>query len=581
MKDELNALIGQAFAALELPPPAKARIENTRDKSHGDLAANHAMVSAKAVGMAPRALAEKIVVALPASDLVEKVEIAGPGFLNFFLRQQARQGVLHHVHAQGSAFGTSAPTGKRILVEFVSANPTGPLHVGHGRGAAYGDCLVRLLRAAGNTVDAEYYVNDAGRQMDILATSVWLRYLQQQGQELAFPSKAYQGDYIGESAQRLTEKHHLDLVRDLAAHLQARALPADDGETGDAHLDGLIAAAKELLGRENYQIVLQHILAEQLGDIETDLADFRVHFDAWASEASVVNDGSVEAALADLDKSGHTYRKDGALWFASSQFGDDKDRVLLRANGAATYFANDIAYHREKIVRGYDRLVDVWGADHHGYVPRMKAAIQALTGQSDKLDVQLVQFVSLLRDGEKVSMSTRAGTYVTLADLRTEVGNDAARFFYVMRSNDQALEFDLALATRESADNPVYYLQYAHARICSVLRQAQERFGEAAADSTQGLAHLDQLTHDAEIALLNLLGRFGETANNAAQQLAPQIVVHYLREVAEGFHHWYNAVPFLVDEAAVRDARLCLAAGIAIVLRNGLDLLGVTAPERM
>ncbi len=581
MKDELNALIGQAFAALELTPPTQARIENTRDKTHGDLAANHAMVSAKAAGMPPRALAEKIVAVLPESSLVEKVEIAGPGFLNFFLRQQARHGVLSDIHAQGAGFGCSPATGKRVLVEFVSANPTGPLHVGHGRGAAYGDCLVRLLRAAGNTVDAEYYVNDAGRQMDILATSVWLRYLQQHAVELTFPAKAYQGAYIGESAQRLTQQHNATLVRDLGAHLQQHPLPADDAETGDAHLDGLIAAAKELLGDSAYQVVLQHILAEQLGGIETDLADFRVHYDAWASEASVVNDGSVEAALADLDQGGHTYRKDGALWFASSAFGDDKDRVLLRANGAATYFANDIAYHRKKIVRGYDRLVDVWGADHHGYVPRMKAAIQALTGASDKLDVQLVQFVSLLRGGEKVSMSTRAGTYVTLADLRKEVGNDAARFFYVMRSNDQALEFDLALATRESADNPVYYLQYAHARICSVLRQAQERFGENAADPAQGLNHLDQLTHDAETALLNLLGRFSETVNNAARQLGPQIVVHYLREVAEGFHHWYNAVPFLVDEVEQREARLCLAAGVAIVLRNGLDLLGVTAPERM
>lgn len=579
MKDELNALLGQAFAALDLPFPDKGRIENTRDKAHGDLAANHAMVAAKQVGMPPRELAARLRDALPASPLVRQVDIAGPGFLNVFLNADARTTVLADIHEQGERYGHAPPSNQRVLVEFVSANPTGPLHVGHGRGAAYGDCLVRLLRAAGNQVDAEYYVNDAGRQIDILATSVWLRYLQQAGQTLEFPRKAYQGDYIRESATRLHAEHDDALTRDLAASLATDPLPADDETTGDAHLDGTIAAAKTLLGTAGYATVLQHILREQLTDIESDLAAFGVHFDAWASEAAVVDDGSVRAALDDLARGGHTYKKDGALWFASERFGDDKDRVLLRANGAATYFANDIAYHRQKIGRGYDRLVDVWGADHHGYVPRMKAAMQALTGQGDKLDVQLVQFVSLLRDGEKVSMSTRAGTYVTLADLRREVGNDAARFFYVMRSNDQALEFDLALATRESADNPVYYLQYAHARICSVLAQAAERFGPT--DPSGGLAHRERLTDDTEVALLNVLGRFGESVGNAARQLGPQIVVHYLREVAEGFHRWYNAVPFLVDDTEARAARLCLAAAVAIVLRNGLALLGVSAPERM
>lgn len=581
MKDELNALLGQAFAALGLECPTQARIENTRDKAHGDLAANHALIAAKSAGQPPRALAEKLLAALPASALVAKVEVAGPGFLNFFLNASARFGVLEQIHAQAERYGQGEPSGQKVLVEFVSANPTGPLHVGHGRGAAYGDCLVRLLRAAGHAVDSEYYVNDAGRQIDILSTSVWLRYLQMQQPELAFPRKAYQGAYIGESAERLRAQHEAALERDLAAHLAAHPLPADDDTSGDAHLDGLIAAAKQLLGPESYGVVLQHILAEQLGDIEADLAAFRVHFDSWASERAVVDDGSVRASLDDLAAAGHTFEQDGALWFASTRFGDDKDRVLLRANGAATYFANDIAYHRQKLARGYDRLVDVWGADHHGYVPRMKAAVQALTGQADKLEVQLVQFVSLLRDGEKVSMSTRAGTYETLADLRAEAGVDATRFFYVMRSNDQALEFDLALATKESADNPVYYLQYAHARICSVLRQAAERFGAETANPRAGLADPSPLQLADEEALLNLLGRFGETIQAAARQMGPQIIVHYLREVAEGFHRWYNAVPFLVDDAAERNARLCLAAAVATVLRNGLDLLGVSAPERM
>nr|MBV6629736.1 arginine--tRNA ligase [Oceanococcus sp. HetDA_MAG_MS8] len=581
MKDALQDLLNQAFAAINLSPPAQARIENTRDKAHGDLAANHALVGAKQAGCAPRELAQRLIDNLPSSELVRQVDIAGPGFLNFFLASDARTQVLREIHDQGSRYGHAAPTGTKVLVEFVSANPTGPLHVGHGRGAAYGDCLVRLLRAAGNHVDAEYYVNDAGRQIDILATSVWLRYLQQHGQELSFPRKAYQGDYIGASAERLSQKHAQSLVADLNGYFEQRDIPADDDEHGDAHLDALISAAKALLGADAYRLVLDHILQEQLADIKTDLEGFRVHFEAWASERAVVEDGSAEAALKTLDAAGLTYRQDGALWFASTQFGDDKDRVLLRANGAATYFANDIAYHQQKIGRGYDRLIDVWGADHHGYVPRMKAAVQALTGQADKLDVQLVQFVSLLRDGEKVSMSTRAGTYETLEDLREEVGVDAARFFYVMRSNDQTLEFDLALATQQSADNPVYYLQYAHARVCSVLSQATQRFPQDPEATQAGLQQLDALGDDTENALLNLLGRFPETIQASARQLGPQIIVHYLREVAEGFHRWYNAVPFLVDDAAQRQARLCLAAGVATVLRNGLDLLGVAAPERM
>lgn len=581
MKDALHALLAEAFAALELDAPAQARIENTRDKAHGDLAANHALVAAKTAGMPPRALAEKLLAALPASPLVAKVEIAGPGFLNFFLQADARQEVLAQIYAQGAAFGSGAASGKRVLVEFVSANPTGPLHVGHGRGAAYGDCLVRLLRAAGDTVDAEYYVNDAGRQIDILATSVWLRYLEAGGSKQPFPRKAYQGAYIGASAARLREAVGDALERDLGAHLDNQPPAADDDETGDAHLDALIAAAKALLGAADYRRVLEHILAEQLGDIREDLEAFRVHFEHWASEREVVDAGLVQAALDTLRDNGQTYEQEGALWFASSRFGDDKDRVLLRANGAATYFANDIAYHQQKLARGYDRLIDVWGADHHGYVPRMKAAVEALTGQADRLDVQLVQFVSLLRDGEKVSMSTRAGTYETLADLRREVGEDASRFFYVMRSNDQTLEFDLALATRESADNPVYYLQYAHARICSVLRTAGERYEAADAQPESGLDERERLDAPSETALLNLLARYPETVQAAARQLGPQIIVHYLRDVAEGFHRWYNAEPFLVDEVALRRARLCLAGAVATVLRNGLDLLGVSAPERM
>ena len=576
MKDIVQTLLDQAAAELGITVPTGARIEPTRDPAHGDLAANLALVAAKAAGRSPRELAQALVEALPADAAVRKVEIAGPGFINFFLASENFHALIEEILRQGEAFGCApSGSGQRVLVEFVSANPTGPLHVGHGRGAAYGDCLVRLLRAAGDRVEAEYYVNDAGRQMDILALSVWLRYLESHGPAPAFPSRAYQGQYIRESAARLSA-HAGD------TYLRTPSLvdvPADDAEHGDAHLDGLIRAAKEALGPDGFAAVLQHVLDEQLAEISQDLSAFRVEYDHWASERDVVDRGEVRLALARLAEHGSTYEQDGALWFASSRYGDDKDRVLLRANGTATYFANDIAYHLDKLERGFDRLIDVWGADHHGYVKRMAAAVEALTGRADALDVQLVQFVSLLRDGEKVSMSTRAGTYETLADLRAEVGVDAARYFYVMRGNDQHLEFDLALATQKSNDNPVYYVQYAHARIVSVFRQLADK--GLAFERATALSHLPRLTEPAEHALQKTLARYPDTVRSAARQLAPQIVVHYLRELAEEYHRYYNSAVFLGDDAALRDARLLLNLAVQQVLANGLGLLGVSAPDQM
>ncbi len=577
MKDTLQALLAQAATQLGISPPAGARIESTRDPEHGDLASNLALVCAKQLGKPPRAVARALIEALPAHPAVTKVELAGPGFINFFLSNTQYHALLRNIVEQGQNFGCSKKyQGKRVLVEFVSANPTGPLHVGHGRGAAYGDCLARLLQAAGYSVEAEYYVNDAGRQMDILALSVWLRYQEQAGEMIRFPSRAYQGGYVHESAQRLAAK--TDALRRPAASLFSD-LPADDGETGDAHLDGLIAGAKQALGAPAFAEVLQHVLDEQLAGIAEDLSAFRVNMDHWASEKAVVDSGAVNTALAELAAGKHTYTRDGALWFASSRFGDDKDRVLLRANGTATYFANDIAYHLAKLQRGYDRLIDVWGADHHGYVKRMAAAVEALTGQADKLDVQLVQFVSLLRNGEKVSMSTRAGTYETLEDLRQEVGVDAARYFYVMRSNDQHLEFDLALATQKSNDNPVYYVQYAHARIASVLRQLHDK--GLSFDPALAAHQLDLLASEQERELQKFLSRYAETVLAAAEQLAPQIIVHYLRELAEHYHRYYNSAVFLVEDDAMRGARLYLNLAVRQILRNGLDLLGVAAPDEM
>lgn len=577
MKDTLQQLLEQAATQLGIQPPAGAKIESTRDPSHGDLASNLALVSAKQLGKPPREIAQALLDALPANTVVSKAEIAGPGFINFFLASDRYHALLQDIVTQGERWGHApAGSGQKVLLEFVSANPTGPLHVGHGRGAAYGDCLVRLLRACGDDVQAEYYVNDAGRQMDILALSVWLRLLQQQGHELTFPQRAYQGDYVRESAARLLPQ---------AANLNSPTaalfadLPADDDEHGDARLDALIQRAKDTLGPAGFEQVQQHALEAQLGGIAGDLEAFRVPFDSWASERSVVDKGDVKKALAKLGAAGFTFEQDGALWFASSRFGDDKDRVLLRANGAATYFANDIAYHLDKLERGHDRLIDVWGADHHGYVKRMSAAVEALTGQSDKLDVQLVQFVSLLREGEKVSMSTRAGTYETLQDLRAEVGIDAARYFYVMRSNDQHLEFDLALATQKSNDNPVFYVQYAHARIASVFRQLGEK--QIDFDPQQATGQLDQLDSEQEREVLKLLARFPEMLQTAAQQLAPQLMVHYLRELAEHYHRYYNSSVFLADDTAQRNARLYLNLAVRQTLRNGLALLGVDAPDEM
>ncbi|MGJ8668278.1 MAG: arginine--tRNA ligase [Oceanococcus sp.] len=577
MKDTIQQLLEQAATSLGIEMPRGAKLESTRDPSHGDLASNLALVSAKQLGKPPRDIAQALIDALPEHPAVRKAEIAGPGFINVFLANDRYHAMLRDIVGQAEQWGYApAKSRQKVLLEFVSANPTGPLHVGHGRGAAYGDCLVRLLRAAGDDVQAEYYVNDAGRQMDILALSVWLRLIEQQGHHIEFPARAYQGQYVHESAQRLADQNPTLQSPDSNLFLD---LPADDDENGDTRLDTLIQRAKNTLGAASFDLVQKHALNEQLSGIADDLIAFRVPFGSWASERSVVDKGEVKKALDQLTTAGFTFEKEGALWFASSRFGDDKDRVLLRANGAATYFANDIAYHLDKLERGYDRLIDVWGADHHGYVKRMSAAVEALTGQSNKLDVQLVQFVSLLRDGEKVSMSTRAGTYETLQDLRDEVGVDAARYFYVMRSNDQHLEFDLALATQKSNDNPVYYVQYAHARIASVMRQLKDK--QFSFDAETAATQLDKLDSELEREILKLLARFPEMLNAAAQQLAPQLMVHYLRELAEHYHRYYNSSVFLLDQEDVRNARLYLNLAVRQVLRNGLALLGVEAPDEM
>ena len=571
VRQHLTGLLRAALASVA-PEQGHAEIilERPKQASHGDFAANLAMQLARELKTNPRQIAERLLRELPPSPAVAKVEIAGAGFINFTLTPAARTAVVATVLAAGDGFGRGPGLRTRLQVEFVSANPTGPLHVGHGRGAAYGASLASLLAFAGFEVTREYYVNDAGRQMDILAVSCWLRYLELFDEPVPFPPNAYQGGYVREMAEQVKQAHGDRYVHPAEAVLAC--LP----ETGDAEerLDGLILAGKDLLG-EDWAYIHGHVLNEQLTDCRADLEEFGVHFDVWFSERSLYETGMVARAVAALEKSGHIYVQDGAKWFASTAFGDEKDRVVQRDNGLYTYFASDIAYHLNKFERGFDKVIDVWGADHHGYIPRVKGALSASGADAKKLDVTLVQFVSLFRDGQKASMSTRSGEYVTLRQLREEVGNDACRFFYMLRKCDQALDFDLDLAKSESNDNPVYYVQYAHARICSVL--AQWEGDQASLVGTD----LTPLQHEREFALCARLAEFPELIQNAARDYAPHALAFYLKDLAGDFHSWYNAERVLVDDAALRQARLALALATRQVLQNGLSLLGVSQPGSM
>jgi len=583
LKQIINDLIAQALLELEqasqIPAKLSVNIQVTpaRDASQGDYASNIALMLARPAAMAPRALAELIVGKLSAVDAIEKIEVAGPGFINFFVASSTSHSVIRRILEQGQDFGRSElGQGGKIQVEFVSANPTGPLHVGHGRGAAFGATLANLLSYVGYEVQKEYYVNDAGRQMHILCTSVWLRYLELCGETIVFPSNGYQGDYVWDIAATLhrenTDRFHKPVAQ-VMADVCADA-PAGDKEK---HIDDLIANAHGLLGEDEYRIVFDLALVTLTDVIRVDLQNFGVEFDRWFSERSLSDEGLIEQAIKRLQDNGHVYEQGGALWFRSTDFGDEKDRVVRRDNGQTTYFASDIAYHMNKFERGFDKVINIWGADHHGYVPRVKASLSALGYIADNLEVQLVQFANLFENGVKISMSTRSGEFVTLRQLREDVGLDAARFFYVMRKAEQHMDFDLDLAREQSNDNPVYYLQYAHARICSVKRQCVEK-GIAVSASDANLARLDN-TH--EHALVKQLGLFPERVEAAAIRREPHLVVNYMRELANLFHSWYNAHQFIVDDAELRDARLALASAVGQVLRNGLELMGVSAPEKM
>jgi arginyl-tRNA synthetase len=577
IKNFFKETLADFYASHKLDSNYDLQLERTRDPKHGDFTTNIAMRLAKELGRPPRELAETLIKYIPQSELIEEVQVAGPGFINISVSTSTYHKELIDILKLGSGYGCSGlGNNQRVLVEYVSANPTGPLHVGHGRHAAYGASLANLLRATGHDVQEEYYVNDAGRQMNILAVSVWLRHLQLNGIEVSFPKNAYQGDYVIDIAKQIQTKLSEKFSAENKAALNE--ILSDLENDGEILLDKLISQTKDILGITKFNKLLKKALDNVLTDIKADLLEFGVKPDIWYSEASLDEKGSIERALTLLNKRKLLDIRDGATWFKATKFGDEKDRVVVRENGATTYFASDIAYHMEKRRRGFDVLLDVLGADHHGYIARVRAGLEAMGEPAESLEVRLVQFVSLYRGREKVQMSTRSGKYVTLRDLRNEVGNDAARFYYVSRSNEQHLDFDLELAKAESNDNPVYYVQYAHARISSLIKKMGE---EGLKHKMSSISDLSILTEDNERALLVLLSRYPEIVELASVNRAPQNIVHYLRSLSADFHSYYNAHKMLVDDRKLRNARISLALGIRQVLYNGLTLLGVNAPDRM
>ncbi|MCM2284898.1 MAG: arginine--tRNA ligase [Desulfobacula sp.] len=524
-------------------------VEEPRHKAHGDLSSNVAMVSAALQKMPPRKIAEILVSHIETGDLIRKVEIAGPGFINFFLSNKAWQPVVDEILEQDTSFGSSdIGKNEKVQVEFVSSNPTGPLHVGHGRGAAVGDSVGNILAFAGFDVQKEYYINDSGRQIRTLGTSVWLRLLQKAGKAVDFPEDCYQGDYIKDIAGLVLEKE------------------------GEAFVHKDEKEAVEVCAKFAAKIILQ--------GIREDLTDFGVGFDQWFSEQSLYDSGRVQKVIEDFKARAMIYEEDGALWFKTTDFGDEKNRVVVRNNGLATYFASDIAYHMEKFERGFQRVIDVWGADHHGYIKRINAVVEASGRKSEQFQVILVQLVNLLRGGQPFQMSTRAGEFVTLKEIVDEVGKDAARFMFLSRSYDSGLDFDLELAKQKNSENPVYYVQYVHARITGILLKAKQENLIQEIDFKKG-RHLNLLDAEEEISLLKILYTFRENVEKSALELHPHVIFNYLMNLAAAFHGYYNRHKVISDDRDQTLARLSLVLSVKKVIRNGLTLLGVTAPERM
>ena len=558
-----------------LPAVIEPEVQLTRESSHGDYSSNIALALASSARLSARDLAARIVSELPTSDAVDKVVIAGPGFINFYLTEKAYAEVVLEIVRQGGQYGC-APVGSRgqALLEFVSANPTGPLHIGHGRGAAFGAALANILKANGYQVTCEYYVNDCGRQMAVLSLSMWLRYLELCGVKAEFPAKAYHGDYIWDMAAQL---HRRQGEQFRISDWQPEVPTGTDDEAEEKHLDYLVNLMKQKLGTASYSNIYTEALNMMMDVIKKELKLFGISYDNWFFESSLLAEDQISEAIARLDACGVLYEKDGARWFRSTDFGDEKDRVLVRSNRQTTYFAADIAYHLDKYQKGYDLIVNIWGADHHGYVARLRAAISALGLDADKLHVLLVQFVNLYEGGQKTAMSTRGGQFIPLSAIRKQIGSDAMHLFYMMRKYTQHIDFDVELAKSQSNDNPLYYLQYAHARICSVFRQMEEQGYDYSVDTAE-LGNLDEAEAR---ALMKSLLRYSSILSLAAETREPQVLLEYLRELAADFHSYYNRHRFLVEDEGLRCARLVLAAAVRCILFNGLTMLGASAPERM
>ncbi|MDA9660726.1 arginine--tRNA ligase [Gammaproteobacteria bacterium] len=568
----LDDLYGKELIIDELP----VTLQENSDKNHGDLASNIALILAKPLKTNPQIIANAIKDAFINDEDLIKVEVAGPGFINFFLSTKTHNEVLKQIFNEKGSYGKSEPNNQTVLIEYVSSNPTGPLHVGHGRGAVFGSVLAALLREAGFKVDEEYYINDFGRQMNILAASLWLRYAQLFNSEINMIKNGYQGEYLISIADSLKQ---IQSDKFYSSQEEVSILINPEKEEDEAFTDKIVEAVHSMLG-EDFFLLRNFGLEEILKIIKKDLLDFGVNHNYWFSESSLYDpDGSakskVDKAIEELSSLGFVYEKEDAVWFRSSDFGDDKDRVLKRSNGEHTYFASDVAYHGNKYERGYDRVINIWGSDHHGYTPRVNAAMEASNRDIKKLEVVYIQFANLIRAGKKVTMSTRSGEFITLKELMDEVTTEAARFFYINRKADQHLDFDLDLAKEQSKDNPLYYIQYAHARICSVLKKSNT-VNKDLVDSDLSLLDLEK-----EVEIQKILKQYPSVIERAAKSSEPHLICYYLKDLAGLFHSYYNSEKFIVEDKKLMNSRLFLLNGIKQVLLNGLLVLGINAPEEM
>ena len=554
----------------------KINLQENNDKKHGDLASNIALILAKPLKKNPQEIANSIKDSFITDEEITKIEVAGPGFINFFLSTKTHSEVLNEISAKKELFGKSETKNQNVLIEYVSSNPTGPLHVGHGRGAAFGSVLGALLKEAGFKVDEEYYVNDFGRQMNILAASLWLRYAQLLNDSITMIENGYKGEYLISIAEKLKEDHSDKFYRNYDSIVELLKTEIQDDEI---FTDSVVAAIQSAL-ENDFNFLRDFALHAILELIKVDLRDFGVEHNFWFSESSLYDikenqTNEVDLAIEDLKSRGFVYEKEDALWFKSSEFGDDKDRVLKRGNGEYTYFASDVAYHSKKYDRGYDRVINIWGSDHHGYTPRVQAAMEATNRDPEKLEIVYIQFANLLRAGKKVTMSTRSGEFITLRELMDEVTTEAARFFYINRKADQHLDFDLDLAKDQSKDNPLYYIQYAHARICSVLKKSNAQIMELES------ADLALLNTEKEIEIQKTLNQYPALIERAARSSEPHLLCYYLKDLSGLFHSYYNSEKFIIEDKKLMASRLFLLKGVKQVLVNGLSILGIKAPEEM